>query len=615
MSDSPGFRPPSTSNSSTSTRSVRPPSLSLALGTTGETVILTSTHEFIGDFARLVGKYPTQSRLGPTRAEIDLEDLLANLFNLGEWPSEDVEWDAQLGYLVRTNAADSAELKRQLDGAAPESAEWTESRGWTADLTDFQLRDIGRLLALSHGANFSVPGAGKTRVALAVYHARKRDGLVKRLLVVAPKSAYQSWQEENLECFADRPLQMHVMTDRIAPCEVLIVNYERLPQNAAQLAGWLRQEPTMMIVDEGHRMKRGAAGVHGKTVLGLAPLARHRLVLTGTPAPNGVVDLENVLSFPWPGSGRSQVQRATGSGNLKAASRLLKPLFVRTTKSELGLPPFEPRVAFVELPPLHRQVYRALLGHFAAEAPDLAQLGRIVMYLLMAADCPSLIRLGATDYEPLSYSVPPLTSGGDAVLQSLMEDLPSYELSPKYLAATQIATRNAGLGRKTIVWSTFVRSLTSLEQLMAPLGPALVHGGTSDREDQIRRFKSDPNCHVLLTNPATLGEGISLHKVTNDAVYVDRDFAAGRYLQSLDRIHRLGLSPDAQVNVTVLVASETIDEVVEQRLSKKLRFMGVVLDDPDVEELADLDEDPTIAAGLGTDDAIDVLSHLRRNGA
>ena len=61
----------------------------------------------------------------------------------------------------------------------------------------------------------------------------------------------------------------------------------------------------MMIVDEGHRMKRGAAGVHGKTVLGLAPLARHRLVLTGTPAPNGVVD-------PYPCDSVDEVVRASG---------------------------------------------------------------------------------------------------------------------------------------------------------------------------------------------------------------------------------------------------------------------------------------------------------------
>src|SRR3954454_14922167 len=97
---------------------------------------------------------------------------------------------------------------------------------------------------------------------------------------------------------------------------------------------------------------------------------------------------------------------------------------------------------------------------------------------------------------------------------------------------------------------------------------------------------------VLLSNPATLGEGVSLHHECHDAVYVDRDFAAGRFLQSLDRIHRLGLSAEIETRITVLVARNTIDELVEQRLADKLRFMGGILDDPAVLQLSDLDEEP-----------------------
>jgi len=587
------------------------PTLSLALNTAGDRVLLTSSPEFADDLSELATRYPTQQRLGPAGLEVGVEDFLEHLANLADWRGADVAWSSPLEHLVRSNYQDASELQRQLEATESAPERWAAPSGWTGALTDFQLRDIERLLSLTHGANFSVPGAGKTRVALAIFAIRRQAKQVSRALIVAPKSAYSSWQDENLECFGPKPLRMRVLGDQPVPCDALIVNYERLPQCASQLARWMSEAPTMMIVDEGHRMKRGQTGVYGRTVLRLAPLARHRLIMTGTPAPNGVVDLQNVMSFPWPGAGKTYVQRATAGGDLRAASHQLKPLFVRTTKSELGLPPFEPRMALVDLPPLHRRVYDALIGHFASDAPDLAQLGRIVMYLLMAADCPALIPMGTTRYEPLNYMVPPLNPAGDAELQSLMRDLPNYEVSPKYLAATNIATNNAQHGRKTIVWSTFVRSLTSLEVLMQQLNPAVVHGGTPDREDQIKRFMTDRSCQVLLSNPATLGEGINLQRVCNDAVYVDRDFAAGRYLQSLDRIHRLGLPQDAVVNVTVLVAAQTIDEIVEQRLGVKLRFMGAVLDDPDVEQLADLDEDPDIAAGLSADDAQQVLGYLR----
>lgn len=138
----------------------------------------------------------------------------------------------------------------------------------------------------------------------------------------------------------------------------------------------------------------------------------------------------------------------------------------------------------------------------------------------------------------------------------------------------------------------------------------VVHGGTRDRVQQIEKFRRDPDCYVLLSNPATLGEGVSLHQTCHDAVYVDRDFAAGRYLQSLDRIHRLGLSQDTETNITVLVSEGTIDEAVDGRLADKLQFMGLVLDDPAVRELADLEEEPSVGETLDQKDLQALMGHL-----
>jgi len=588
--------------------------LSISLGPNGRVRLIVSPELSVAlnDFSVL---FPSGERISETVAEVDLEDFLVHLATLNRWKHGEPSWHPDLAHLVRTNHQDDLNLRAALASDRIEAGHFLPAEGWTAQFTDFQLRDIGRLLRLSHGANFSVPGAGKTRVGLAVYAERRARGEVRRLLIVAPKSAYTAWQSENLECFGGQPLAMRILEDGPTDCEVLVVNYERLPQKMSFLSNWIRKQPTMIIADEGHRMKRGPRGAYGRAMLALAPLARHRLIMTGTPAPNGVEDLESVLSFAWPGSAARQVRAATAGGDLAAASRQLRPLFVRTTKSELNLPPLEVRIAEVELPPLHRKVYDALLGHFRSEAPDLAELGRIVMYLLMAADCPALVPLGATSYDPIEYSVPPLDPGVDPDLRTLMRNLPTYEMSPKYLAAARIASDNAAAGRKTIVWSTFVRSLTSLELLMRSLQPAVVHGGTTDREDQLERFATDPSCKVLISNPATLGEGINLHHIANDAVYVDRDFAAGRYLQSIDRIHRLGLPPDARVRVTVLSAAGTIDNVVEQRLSQKLQFMGAVLDDPNIQQLADLADDPSIAAGLSKADADAIRRYLGHDSA
>lgn len=575
------------------------------------------------DLQALRGRFTTGASISSQVFDLEIDDLLVNLYELTRWPAADTEvhWQSELLALVEGNAADTQILQARLtdDALQAPAAAGSLGGGWAAPMTDFQRRDLGKLLELAHGANFSVPGAGKTRVSLAVFQARRDAGQIARMLVVCPKSAFESWQDETLLCFPGAELRIAVMDTAAAPaCDILLVNYERLPDAKPTLLKWLRAQPALLVLDEAHRMKLGPAGAWGTVCLSLGPYAARRLILTGTPAPNGARDLENLLAFVWPGQGRATVARAIADNDLRTASTLLRPLFVRTTKSELRLPPVDITVRRIELPPLHRDLYNALLGQVSdrwrgGEQDDVEALGRVLLYLLMAATTPALLATGATRHEPLPYRVPPLQPPAGSSLATLLRDLPDFELSPKYQEVVGIVAANALAGRKTLVWSTFVRNLTSLELLLARFCPAIVHGGTADRAEQLRRFREDADCMVLLSNPATLGEGVSLHHGCHDAVYVDRDFAAGRFLQSLDRIHRLGLEPDTRTQITVLVASGTIDELVEQRMAEKLRFMGGILDDPQVLELGDLSEEPTASAGMNSTDLLALVGYLSGN--
>jgi len=604
--------------------SVENPSLTITFAAQVTRIRLIARAGLEDDLRRLAIGFQTSTQRSPRSIEIELDDLLTNLGALGGWPHQtdgEVIWDAPLEAVVVDSLQDAQTVARQLDSSGAPGLEDFElvpdvlGPEWSGNLTTFQRRDIAKLLSLRHGANFSVPGAGKTRVALAVFHSlRQREGL-ERLLIVGPKSSYSAWQEENAECLQP-PLLMEVADGAPASTmEALIVNYERLPNMVTALSRWLTERPSMIILDEAHRMKLGADGAYGAACLALGPRSRRRLILTGTPAPNGAKDLENLFGFVWPGTGRQSVIRAVNGGNLADASRVLRPLFTRTTKGELELPPVETTIRTIPLPPLHAEIYEALVGQFSARAAghegDFQALGQILVYMMMAATSPALLAVGASRYEPLAYRVPPLPVPERSSLHQLMQDLPAYEMSPKYQEVLAIVSENAARGRKTLVWSTFIRSINTLERILARFGPAVVHGGTPDRDEQIRRFKRDDDCMVLLSNPATLGEGISLHHECHDAVYVDRDFAAGRFLQSLDRIHRLGLPPGTSTRVTVLASERTIDEVVAARLADKLAFMGGILDDPAVQQLADLDEEPPIGGGLSYGDLQALMGHLR----
>ena len=581
---------------------------------------LSCDDDHVPDLHLLRNQFTTAMPVGPSSFDVAADEFLVSLEALLVWPEQDPafwRWEEGVLDLVNGNAEDAAILEERLHGTGDQSLRDIPD-GWPEVLTDFQQRDLGMLLQLRHGANFSVPGAGKTRVALADFAARRASGEVSRALVVCPKSAFESWQAEAAECPED--IRVDVFAD-VGPIgtDVLLVNYERLPAAEAQLSAWLRAAPALLVLDEAHRTKLGSLGAWGSASLALAPFASRRLILTGTPAPNGAQDLENLFGFVWPGQGRLSVSRALAAADLREASARLKPLFVRTTKNELGLPPVDVRIRYLPMPPLHRELYDALLGQAAAyharSQQDLTVLGRVVLYLLMAATTPALLAWGASRHEPLPYRIPPLEAPSGSTLHELLRDLPHYELAPKYQEVAKIVAENASVGRKTIVWSTFVRNLTTLAHMLERHEPAVIHGGTEERDHQLLRFRRDASCAVLLTNPATLGEGVSLHHECHDAVYLDRDFAAGRYLQSVDRIHRLGLAPNTETRVTVLLSENTIDELVAQRLQLKLDFVGRILDDPAVLELGDLEEEPSVSVGMDQADVAALIGHLRSGAA
>lgn len=598
------------------------PSLRITFDVTRTRAVLRARPGLEGDFGMLATRVTPGGQRGPLTSDADLDSFLSSLGELADWPHADVEWEPELASLVTGVLDDSETVQARLSSPpadarqavrAPEDVHALLGSGWQADLISFQLRDIGELLSLGHGANFSVPGAGKTRTALAVFSALREQGEVRRLLVVCPKSAYEAWQFEGDVCFKE-PLLTSVMDNgSLDPeADVVLVNYERLSGSVSRLSEWLRTASAMFVLDEAHRMKLGARGTYGSACLSLGPLARRRLILTGTPAPNGARDLESLLSFVWPGRGKQLVVEAVSGGDLAYASQALRPLFTRTTKKELGLPPFEPLVRYVDLPPLHRELYNALKGHPSDRRGDLASLGKAAMRMLMAAISPALLAPSDNLYDPLAFQLPAVEATPGETLHTLLQRLPQHELSPKYAETVRIVADNARAGRKTLVWTGFIRSQKTLEELLAPHAPASVYGATPtlDREAELSRFREDPSCMVLISNPATLGEGISLHQVCHDAVYVDRDFMAGRFLQSLDRIHRLGLPPDTETRVTVLAARGTIDEIVSLRLEEKLHFLGSVLDDPAVRQLGDLQEEETTGLGMDADDIHALLAHL-----
>ncbi len=548
-----------------------------------------------------------------------------------------VSLDENIKKLVKRANDDQLSLKQALDGLEPIdvgalSRRLTGGR-FTRELLEFQNRDLGHLLALSHGANFSVPGAGKTTVSYAIYEAERLAGRVERMLVIAPLSAFDAWQEEAKNCFCIPPKVYRFEGGSIpGAAEVTLVNYQRLNDSYETLAAWISERSALVILDEAHRMKRGWGGQWGTACLTLAYLAHRRDILTGTPAPQSPRDFVALLDFLWP----TQALRILPTAALAAqpppdagtrVSRAIAPLFVRTTKDDLDLPAVKHHPIVLPLEGLHRHIYMALRDQYAGgfrldrlARRDLLAMGKIVMYLLEAATNPKLLTAGSLEgSDPDVFRHPPLAIPEGSELADLIERYNEFETPQKFRELGRLVKDNADRGKKTLVWSNFVRNLKLLRRQFAAYEPALIHGGIPafdpaapvDREREIARFRSDPDCLLLLANPAAVGEGISLHKECHDAIYLERTFNAGQYLQSVDRIHRLGLAQDTETNISFLLTDETIDFTVDRRVHDKAERLGDMLDDPDMVAAA-LPNDEDYGPPLDNDfDVEELFRHLR----
>jgi SNF2 family DNA or RNA helicase len=363
-------------------------------------------------------------------------------------------------------------------------------------------------------------------------------------------------------------------------------------------------QQTQVVLDEAHRIKRGADGVHGRAVLDLAYAAHRRDVLTGTPAPQGAFDLVALMRFLYPGQDsqilpQSAYRERDGRDEsvLTETQEAIARYFVRTTKKKLDLPPTTFDVVRQPMGAIQHAIYDALVGRYRGSFTlhpggrrELDRIGRIVMYLLEAATNPMLLTAGSDKADDVEFLHPPLEVLGDEPLMQLLASYNLHETPWKYEKIARIVGESAARGEKVLVWSSFVRNLKVLSRHLKDFNPAMIHGGVPSedaigssaitREAELRRFRTDPDCAVLLANPAACGEGISLHHDCHHAVYLDRTFNAGQFLQSQDRIHRLGLAADVTTRFTLLQSEGSIDDSVSARLVDKIRALSRLMDDP-----------------------------------
>lgn len=520
------------------------------------------------------------------------------------------------------------ELNQALEAGALFKSGATESFN-VRDFTDFLISRIPRrlkehqikaalhLLAVRNGANFSVPGSGKTTVVLAVFDWLKSRGEVDSLFVVGPPSCFAPWHMEyeavigkkpSLEILAggdveDRQSKYYTNKDNL--CDLYLTSFQTLQRDWERVKLLFNQRDVRFafVVDEAHYIKQ-LDGAWANAVLTVAQYAKVRWILTGTPFPHSYADAFNYFDVLWPRcSPISQHDRIRITNDIQKnknvdAAHLLNsrigPLFYRVRKCDLGLAPqdFHPPM-MIQMNQHERQVYDSIvekirnlsIGDDFQEFELLIRLRRGRMMRLR--QCLSYTRLLGTAVSEYSEDL----LDEKISLANAIKHYDELESPAKLEMALVLVEQLRQQGEKVVIWSNFVETLKLLRRCLSVAGhkTELIYGETPTEatsvKDELTREKiiadfvsSSSGLNVLVANPAACAESISLHKQCSHAIYYDLSYNCAQYLQSLDRIHRVGGSENKIAHYHFLQYADTIDQDILSNLLRKSENMSAIVD-------------------------------------
>jgi superfamily II DNA or RNA helicase len=422
-------------------------------------------------------------------------------------------------------------------------------------------------------------GLGKTLQTLAfletVEKAERGAGSGPRLphLIICPSSLVFNWLAEagkftpGLKVLALHGPDRRARFDQIAAGDIVLTSYALIRRDAELYRGL---EFDTMVLDEAQHIKNRQTQ-NAQAVKAVA--ARHRLVLTGTPMENSVLDLWSILDFLMPGYlGTAQDFREryelpiTRDQDAPAQARLgrrLRPFLLRRLKKEVAadLPAKLEQVSFCELTAEQRSVYRQFLEAArhevlgAAGPPGEAGSRMLVLSALLR------LRQVCCDLRLLK-----------------VEGVDSAKASGKLDLFGELLEEVMDGGHRALVFSQFVSMLTLLRERLDGEGVKYCYldGSTGDRGAVVEQFQNDPAIPVFLISLKAGGVGLNLTGA-DTVIHFDPWWNPAVEDQATDRAHRIGQTK--VVTSYKLIARDTVEEKILALQQRKRRMIRAAIGD------------------------------------
>jgi SNF2 family DNA or RNA helicase len=566
----------------------------------------------IQDFLRKFGITPINSK----KTLVILQDFFREEENFKEF--------SQQAYQIRNDKLEEAHITN-----FHEFTKVLETQLKSRRLYPLQLLASYHLAFSQNACNFSVPGAGKTSIVYGAFAylnnlEKNHPKYVDKLMIIGPLSSFGPWESEYKECFGKNPTSKRLSggvskSERTAhfyssnPAEITLLSYNSVSNLQEDLGFFLKKFNVMVVLDEAHRIKNTTGGITAEAVLQLAKYCRSRIVLTGTPAPNGYEDIYNLFKFIWPTKNvipfhlfqLKEMSENFGDSRIKPLIDSISPYFIRIRKSDLKIPePINHEPTYVLMGDVQKEIYEYIEKNYidyfesANRSESLkAKLAQARLIRLMQVSTnPALLKKPIIEYSDyFKDDVITETFIDDSAILNKILTYEVLETPSKFVKAKRLIDEMLAKGEKVVVWAIFVQNLEDFQKYLETEGinSEILYGATpveSDDLDPLIRTRekiiaefhlSNSSFRVLIANPFAVSESISLHKVCHNAIYLERSFNAAHFIQSKDRIHRYGLKENDKIHYYYILSDNNTDYTIHQRLAEKEeRMMKIIEHEP-----------------------------------
>ncbi|KAK5614616.1 hypothetical protein CRENBAI_016041 [Crenichthys baileyi] len=469
-------------------------------------------------------------------------------------------------------------------------------------------------------------GLGKTIQAIAFLAQLYENGIEGPHLITVPSSTLDNWVRElRLWCPAlevliyygsveERRYLKHDILNGEVHFNVIVTTYNLAIGNDSDRGLFRRLNIKYAIFDEGHMLKNMNT-LRYRHLMSIN--AEHRLLLTGTPLQNNLLELMSLLNFIMPSMFSSSTMQLSKMFSMKSheeqsrferdritqAKLIMKPFILRRVKNEVlkQLPAKEEKIEFCSMSEKQQTLYETLLTKLkSTSSGEKRELCNVMMQLRKMANHPLLHRQYYTTEKlqamsQLMLKEPTHYDASAALIQEDMEVMSDFELhrlcqqyssissfqldtsllldSGKFLHLKELLASLKSQGDRVVLFSQFTMMLDIVEVLLKHLQHRYVRldGATpiADRIVLIDEYNTDPDIFVFLLSTRAGGLGINL---TSANVVILHDIDCNPYndKQAEDRCHRVGQT--RTVRVIKLISKDSIEDCILQLGHKKLKL-------------------------------------------